>query len=155
MYISEFCIIFVSEFKYRDMKNLLIILFLLCTINVASQDYKRMVYTKPNGDVLVTNTLIKDLDFLISYTDTLSMFNNYIEESDTIKIIMLLSDTTVVENGRGSTISYQDTNLVWWDYGYKINTYSSFVWDVHFLDSEKRKLNKDIVVWTYGEVNNE
>jgi len=93
------------------------------------------------------------------YIDTLRLYNgNYtfwgydtlvqIKRVDTVKIVMLISDT-----------SYYRNPMAWWKFGYQVNKFIPEHWAdfdrqvmvhwelVGYLDDKKKPLSKNIIVW--------
>lgn len=130
------------------MKNLFIILFLLLTLNLSSQVRPKFEeYTQSNSEYSLK--LYDSIIYMIA--DTACMLSPY-NGSDTTKVIFLLCDTTMVEDRWSKYIPTNQTDLIWWEYGYKVEYYSNFNWEVEFLDSKKQRFNNDILIWDYREL---
>lgn len=129
------------------MKNLLITLFLLITLNLSSQPVPKFppVFQIENDSTLTCDSLLIYLDenIVIPLVDSMSY-----NETDTIRVVFLLCDTTMVEDRWSKYIPIDQTELVWWEYGYIVQKY----WEVEFLNNEKQKFNKDILIWDYRQL---
>lgn len=84
------------------------------------------------GNTIITNTSIYTAGYGLTYI-----------QSDTVKCVMLVCDTSVYDNGRGFTITpYSDR--VTWMFGYSIQKWNE---RSVYLDDKKIHLKKSIIVW--------
>jgi hypothetical protein len=129
------------------MKTKLILLLLLLSMAAAGQEWDKQVesdsiWTKVELDTINHSFYFYSMDSMSVYIPC---------NTDTIKVIMLLTDTTHYDSFGGNFTF----GCAYWEYGYKMKDYTFtglFNGRYIYLDAYKKELPDNIVIWQVIEL---